>query len=372
MSRGSTCSRPFASHAVAERDGIDAERAIQRRQLEWCIVLADGGEPRYWRRGTPWLDRVEPELANVRAALDFAHAEDDVEGEARLAGAMRHFWRVRGHAIEGRHRLEVALEGAGSVEPLLRARVLAETAVMRGVAGEYDGARALWLAALEIYTELGETVETGRMFSELGYCSIAVGDVKTAISYYEQARDALADEDFVLQIVLGNLAEAYEQTGDLEHARETALEVLEAQRRSGDRDGVAFTSFTLASIALAAADLDEASRRLVDCLAIAEEVGYVELTAYALGLAAALALALSSYGEGAQLIGAARELLRQIGVTPQAIEAARHAGVMEALNDELDNASSLIEGGAELDVHTAVALATGLGSAIAGSGGPAR
>jgi predicted ATPase/DNA-binding SARP family transcriptional activator len=362
------------AHATAELDGSDAGSVIRRRHLDWCIELADGGEPRYWRRGVPWLDRVEPELANVRAALDFARAEDDAEREVLLASSMRHFWRVRGHAIEGRRRLDEALERSDSLEPLRRARVIAETAIMRGVAGEYDEAQALWLSALEIYREQGETVEAGRMLSELGYCSIGAGDLESAISYYEQARDTLAetDEDFVLQIVLGNLAEVYENTGDLERARSTALEVLEAQTHSGDRDGVAFTSFTLASIALAGGELEEAHGRLVDCLEVAEEVGYLELTAYALGLAAALAVALGSNEQAALLVGASRELFGNLAVTPQAIEAARQASVVEALGERLDDLPALVERGSDLDREAAVELALRLDPAIAGSGGAAR
>ena len=351
------------AHAAAELDALDAEHVIRRRQLDWCIELAEGDDPRYWQRGTPWLDRVEPELANVRAALDFALSEGDVEDHARLASAMRHFWRVRGHAIEGRDRLEEALERSGSLEPLRRARVFAETAIMRGVAGEWDGARTLWLSALEIYEDRGETVEAGRMLAELGYGEIAAGNLELAISYYEQARDKLVDEDFVLQIVLGNLAETYEHTGDLERARATALEVLDAQRHSGDRDGVAFSSFTLTSIALAAGDLAEACSRLVDCLEVAEEVGFKELIAYALGLAAAVAVELGSRREGALLIGASRELLGQLAVTPQAIEAARHEKVVEALRAELDDAPSLIEQGSALELEAAIALARALGPA---------
>ena len=211
------------------------------------------------------------------------------------------------------------------------------------------------------------------MLSELGYCAIGAGDLESAVSYYERARDTLVetDEDFVLQIVLGNLAEVYENTGDLERARSTALEVLEAQTLSGDRDGVAFTSFTLASIALAAGDLEEAHRRLVDCLEVAEEVGYFELTAYALGLAAALAVALGSNEEAALLIGASHEFFHQLAVSPQAIEAARQASVVETLGNELDDARTLIARGSALDREAAVGVATGLGAAFAGSGGAA-
>ena len=362
------------AHATAELDGGDAGPVIRRRHLDWCIDLADGGEPRYWRRGTPWLDRVEPELASVRAALDFARAEGDAEREARLASAMRHFWRVRGHSVEGRRRLDDVFEVSESLPPLLRARLVSEVATMRGVAGDFLDARTLWLEALDIYRDNGETVEVGRMFSELSYSAIAVGDFESAISFCEQARDTLTgtDEDFILQIVLGNLAECYEQTGDIERARTTALEVLEAQTRSGDRDGVGFTSFSLASIALSTGELDEAHRRLLDALSVSEEVGFHELSAYALGLAAALAVALGSHEEAALLIGACQELFREVAVTPQAVEAARQASVVETLGKELDDAPSLIVRGSALDREAAIGIATDLGTAIAGSGGSAR
>ena len=104
---------------------------------------------------------------------------------------------------------------------------------------------------------------------------------------------------------------------------------------------------------------------------MAEEVGYHELPAYALGLAAALALALESFEDAALLIGASRESFHQLAVTPQAIEAARHARIVEAL-DEIDDVQSLIDRGSALDREAAAGIATGLGAAFAGSGGSAR
>ena len=87
------------AYALAELEPPERLAELRRRQLAWCIVLAEGGQPRWWERGTPWLDRVEPELANVDAALDFARETDDVVGELRLAASMRHAWRVRGQSV---------------------------------------------------------------------------------------------------------------------------------------------------------------------------------------------------------------------------------------------------------------------------------
>jgi predicted ATPase/DNA-binding SARP family transcriptional activator len=348
------------AYATAELGRDQHGRETRRRQLAWCIALADDGEPRYWTRGTPWLDRVEPELANVRAALDFARASDDVVAEVRLASSMRHYWRVRGHGIEGKRRLEEALARASGIEPALRARLEREAAVMRLLTGDYEGARTLWLSALEAFTELGDTIEVGRAYAELGALENAAGDPRAGIGYSEIAVEMLDGEEFIQLICLGNLAESYEQTGDLVRARETAHRVLEAQRRNGDRDGVAYMSLALASIALAQGDLAESQRRLVECFTVAAEVGFVEVTGYALGVAAALAVELGAHEDGALLIGACRETLERLGVTPLAPEASRQARVVTTLRGTLDDADASIERGMSLGVDAAVALAIGL------------
>ena len=348
------------AYATTELEREDPAHDTRRRQLAWATDLAEDGEPRYWTRGTPWLDRVEPELANVRAALDFARASGDLAGEARLASSLRHYWRVRGHGVEGTRRLEDVLERASTVEPRLRARLQHETAVMRLVTGDFDGARDLWLAALDLYTELGDRVEIGRVHAELGALENAVGDPRASIRYSETAVELLPDEEFIALICLGNLAESYEQTGDLDRARETALRVLEAQRRTGDRDGVAYMSLALASVALKQGDLAESHRRLVECFTVAAEVGFVEVTGYALGVAAELAVELGASEDAALLLGACRESLSRLGVTPHAPEAARQASVGAALRETLADADAAIARGTTLAPEAAVAVALAL------------
>jgi predicted ATPase/DNA-binding SARP family transcriptional activator len=350
--------RAYASTELARDERGDE---LRRRQLEWAITLAsDDGEPRYWTRGTDWLDRVEPELPNVRAALEVARAHGDATSELRLASSMRHYWRVRGHGIEGRRRLEEALTRIPEVAPQLGARVQHEAAVMRLVAGDWDGARALWLSALETYEELGIDIEVGRVHAELGALANATGDPEAAIGFCEAAARMLEGEEFIHLIVLGNLAEAYERSGDLDRARTTAQSVLEAQRANGDRDGVAYMSLALASIAVADGDLAESHRRLIECLTVAAEVGFVELTAYALGLAAELATALDELEVAAMLIGASRERFGQLGVTPHVPEAERQARVAASLEELLPGADDAMTRGRALRHDEAVALALGL------------
>ena len=171
------------------------------------------------------------------------------------------------------------------------------------------------------------------------------------------AADNFEGEEFLQLIVLGNLAESYEQTGDLVQARATALDVLERQRRIGDRDGVAYMSFTLASVALAGGDLAEAHRRLIECFTVASEIGFVELTGYALGVAAELALARHAPEDAAALVGASRETFHAIDATPQVQETARHERVLAAAGEQLDDVEGAIARGTAMRRDDAVALA---------------
>ena len=124
-------------------------------------------------------------------------------------------------------------------------------------------------------------------------------------------------------------------------------------------------SFTLASIALAQGDLAESHRRLVECLTVAAEVGFVEVTGYALGVAAALALELDDLGDAALLTGASRESFERIGGSPTAYEAARQAAVVASLREKLDDADAAIDRGRTIGAEAAAAVAASLGSRIA-------
>ena len=170
----------------------------------------------------------------------------------------------------------------------------------------------------------------------------------------------LGEEEFIRLIVLGNLAESYEQTGDLERARATAVSVLEAQRAIADRDGVAYMSFTLASVALADGDLAESHRRLIECLTVAGEVGFVEVTGYALGLAADLAVALDELDDAALLIGACLERFDQLGVAPHVREGDRQARVVASLEERLAGAGDAVARGRAIRLDEAVGLAHAL------------
>jgi predicted ATPase len=88
--------------------------ATRDRHLAYCLALAEEADPKL--RGAEsrlFLDRLEEEHANLRAALERAMASPDGgETALRLSGAPARFWWLRSHHDEGWRRLEHALARA--------------------------------------------------------------------------------------------------------------------------------------------------------------------------------------------------------------------------------------------------------------------
>jgi hypothetical protein len=71
-----------------------------------------------------WLERLEREHANLRAALQWALERHAGEVAVRLSGALFRFWEARKHLQEGRTFLERALLCGQDVEARVRAKAL--------------------------------------------------------------------------------------------------------------------------------------------------------------------------------------------------------------------------------------------------------
>ncbi|MGH8925425.1 MAG: ATP-binding protein [Acidimicrobiia bacterium] len=94
--------------ASSERD------QIERHHARAFLELAERAAPEYTGRRTRfWLDRVEADQDNLRAALRWAAENDEGEIAQLLTGALWRFWQMRGYLREGRERAEAALAMVG-------------------------------------------------------------------------------------------------------------------------------------------------------------------------------------------------------------------------------------------------------------------
>ncbi len=98
--------RQYAGEKLAESGQADSAR---RRHFAYFLDLAEtGADALRGPLALEWLDRLEAEHDNLRAALDWS-GDTAPADYARLAGALWEFWDTRGHFTEGWARLERAL-----------------------------------------------------------------------------------------------------------------------------------------------------------------------------------------------------------------------------------------------------------------------
>ena len=144
--------REYAAERLEESG--EAEE-LRRRHAAHFLGLAEEAEPNL--RGSPgdWLERLEREHDNFRAALDRLEASGAGETALRLAGALWRFWYLKGHLAEGRRRLESVLRTDGR-PTAARAKALNGAAVMAVNSGDGAAARLRAEEALALHRELGD------------------------------------------------------------------------------------------------------------------------------------------------------------------------------------------------------------------------
>src|SRR4051812_9765751 len=127
-----------------------------------------------------WLERLELEHDNMRAALEWG----DSEAALRLVGSLWQFWDVHGYFREGRELLARALaESDATAHPSACAKALLGAGVLARSQGQYAAAKSQLEDALAIYKRVGERKGAAYSLRYLGMTVADQGDHATAQLY---------------------------------------------------------------------------------------------------------------------------------------------------------------------------------------------
>jgi predicted ATPase/DNA-binding CsgD family transcriptional regulator len=247
---------------------------IRARHRDWFVGLAARAE-RAMAAGAeqlPWLERLERDHDNLRAAL--AHClDDDPQAGLRMACCLLQFWRVRAWLTEAGGWLERLL--ARAPEPTAgRARALLAAGVVARDQGDFAAAQVHLEAGLALGRALGDPGLTAAALGDLGILQLYLGDHARARRLLEEGHalaEAVGDPRGLGTSLfgLGWLAGAA-----CEFARARALfeASLARARRLGDRWLISRVLWQLGGEAQDVGDYDRARALLDEGLAIAEEL----------------------------------------------------------------------------------------------------
>src|SRR5262249_27416058 len=189
------------------------------------------------RDQSEWLDRLDLELGNIRAAIAYSLKRQDPTPGIRLAAALREFWKTRGHAIEGIEALRALLDLPTQQEQaLLRARGLAGAACLREQTGEHPTAEEYCEEGLAIAWAAGDDY----LIADLSYLRALVllrrGQPGRALPFIESGLSLARQrkEPHVTARLLAARSFALDLQGDHAAAVRDARESVLLHRRAGD------------------------------------------------------------------------------------------------------------------------------------------
>ncbi len=355
---------------------------VRQRHRDWFLALAERAEPELSRGSqTEWLEWLEREHDNLRAALAWSGAPVQVEAGLRLGGALGRFWQVRGYWREGREQVEglLALPGA-EARTAARANALRVAGLLASFQGDHGTAQALLEESVAIRRELGSEEDTALALTQLGGAACERGDFAAARAPFEEclavsrtlgykegiARSllglgavahaqgdhgtarALLEESvaifrqlgdkFHIAMALGDLGWVARHQGEYGEARALDEESLAIARELGNKLGTAHSLYELGMVAHAQADFGTARAHLEERLAICRELSHRHGVVENLEGLAAVAIAQAQPARAARLFGAAEGLREAMGAPLPPADRAEHersvAAVRAALGED--------------------------------------
>src|SRR5207247_8354397 len=119
-----------------------------------------------------WLDRLEMDHDNFRAAFDWAQSRGNDVRALLLGAAFWRFWQMRGHLREGRARIEAILASpAAQNHPAERARALEAAGGVAYWQGELRDAQAFYDECLELARAAGDKKILANALYKIGRAS---------------------------------------------------------------------------------------------------------------------------------------------------------------------------------------------------------
>lgn len=307
---------PVRQYAREKLEGTAARDAARRRHAEYYLALAERAEPELLGAGqTEWLERLEVEHDNLRAALSWFFERGEAEASLRLAGSLGEFWRVRGHLREGLWWLEAALE-ASPPSPA-RVKALVHAGWISWEAVDFERSAAFSEEALALSRELGDRAGAAAALYHLGMVDIyARMRAKEAWRLFEESlslRRELGDEVGIgrtlqkmgLLLVVGH---------DFERAAGLHEESLALARKNGDKLGVVLALWLGALAALGFGDHRQVEKLCEEGLDSALQLKHTHAVTFMLNVLAASAGARDRPARSARLWGASESLLDALGL----------------------------------------------------------
>jgi len=179
-------------YALARLAASGEANEISRRHAAAFVSLTEEARPHYASADQKkWLDTVELEHDNVRAALEWTVSSGHPEEASRLVFALWRFWQRRGYLLEGSNWCDRVLAmPAENVPPLVRLRAFEAAGGLTYWRAQFDRASDLYGKSLEIAKLIGDPAEEANAEYNLAFAlGLNLRNVPRALELLRGARE---------------------------------------------------------------------------------------------------------------------------------------------------------------------------------------
>ena len=252
--------RDFAMERLEESGEANA---IRDRHLAAFIALTQQAQPYlFGPQRKQWLDRLEEDHDNIRAALEWAVTSGNAQQAMRLSAAFWRFWQMRGHLHEGRRRMEEVLAMPGSVEfPKERLAALEAAGGLAYWQADMPVAQRFYDECVELTRNVGDDRALANALYNAAFPRVvgraAIDEAKPMLAEALPLFRKVDDQTGVARVLWG-IGNAYFFNREYADARPVLEEAVALNRKLDDRFGLGWSIHTLGLVTFNLGDVQRA------------------------------------------------------------------------------------------------------------------
>lgn len=315
------------------KESGDIDR-VRTQHSEWYAGLAQEAQVGLvGDEQDTWLNRLETEHDNIRAALEWStRGSRNAETALRISSGVWRFWDTRGYITEGRRWLDDALAVDGEASLEARSRALSAAGNLAYEQGDWDRARLFHTEALELRRKTGDKRAEAGSLANLGVLERSQGNFRESRQLYEESLQIFRDLRNLPGVasVLNGLGFLAQNQDDYDRAEKLYHEALSYTQEVSDKQGLIIVYNNLGEVAQCRGDYERAEGLFDQALTIAQELGDKVSIVGVLNNQGSLENVRGNYALATRLYRQSLVLAREVGLKQGIAEALEGVAVAQA------------------------------------------
>jgi predicted ATPase/DNA-binding SARP family transcriptional activator len=213
----------------------EADAMAERHANHFLVLAEEAGRELQGARQWEWLDRLDADHDNLRAAFDWLVVNERVEAALRMGAALLWFWKMHDNIAEGTARLTRGLAAGGEVSAAVRAEALTAAAVLTS-SSDVDAAYGMLEESRSLAASADDRLGAGLALGWMGLLDRIRGQLEVSRDHLTEALELVEDAggDWATSFVLGHLGVLAREQGLLEAAVDYHERALVISRKIGN------------------------------------------------------------------------------------------------------------------------------------------